>query len=96
MEHRWGVRHAVSCPVHLRTRGGLRAPGRLCSVSISGGFVVTPLPVPLLSYVEVLLMPQTRERGWGPAIEGGWFVTPRRDSGSSGVSSRPGPSGCPA
>ena len=28
------------------------------------------LPVPLLSYVEVLLMPQTRERGWGPAIEG--------------------------
>jgi PilZ domain-containing protein len=53
MEHRWGHRHEISRAVHLGTRSGLGARGRISNVSISGAFVVSPLPVSLFSYVEV-------------------------------------------
>ena len=79
MEHRWGLRHEVSCPVHIRTRGGLMAQGRICNVSISGALVVTPLPVSLLSYVEILLVPDNPRRGIGAAIEA--QVVRRTDAG---------------
>ena len=69
MEHRWGLRQAVNCPVRIRTRGGLIAPGRVCNVSISGAFVLMPLPVALLSYVEILI-PQRQGRAMSTAIEG--------------------------
>jgi hypothetical protein len=53
MEHRWGHRHEISRAVHLGTRSGLASRGRISNVSISGAFVVSPLPVSLFSYVEV-------------------------------------------
>ena len=53
MEHRWGHRHEISRAVHLGTRSGLAARGQITNVSISGAFVVCPLPVSLFSYVEV-------------------------------------------
>lgn len=53
MEHRWGHRHEISRAVHLRTRSGLVAHGRISNVSISGAFVVSPLPVGLFSYINV-------------------------------------------
>jgi len=53
MEHRWGHRHEISRAVHLGTRSGLAARGRITNVSISGAFVVSPLPVSLFSYVEL-------------------------------------------
>ncbi|MGH8137479.1 MAG: PilZ domain-containing protein [Steroidobacteraceae bacterium] len=53
MEHRWGQRHEIDRIVRLRTRGGLVARARITSVSISGAFVVSPLPVVLLSYVRI-------------------------------------------
>jgi hypothetical protein len=53
MEHRWGHRREISRAVHLGTRSGLAARGRITNVSISGAFVVSPLPVSLFSYVEV-------------------------------------------
>jgi hypothetical protein len=53
MEHRWGHRREISRVVHLGTRSGLAARGRISNVSISGAFVISPLPVSLFSYVEV-------------------------------------------
>jgi hypothetical protein len=53
MEHRWGHRRDISRAVHLGTRSGLAARGHISNVSISGAFVVSPLPVSLFSYVEV-------------------------------------------
>ena len=53
MEHRWGHRREISRAVHLGTRSGLAARGHISNVSISGAFVVSPLPVSLFSYVEV-------------------------------------------
>jgi len=53
MEHRWGNRHEISSPVHLGTRNGIAARGRICNVSISGAFVESPLPVSLFSDVRV-------------------------------------------
>ena len=53
MEHRWGHRREISRAVHLGTRSGLAARGRITNVSISGAFVVSPLPVSLYSYIEV-------------------------------------------
>lgn len=53
MEHRWGHRHEISRAVHLGTRSGLAARGRITNVSISGAFVVSPLPLSLFTYVEM-------------------------------------------
>jgi hypothetical protein len=53
MEHRWGERRPSNKPVYLRCRSGLAAKGCVRDVSISGAFVVTPLPAPLFSYVCV-------------------------------------------
>ena len=53
MEHRWGQRREVSRAVHLRTRGGLVARGRLVNVSLSGAFIVSPLPGTVSSHIEV-------------------------------------------
>jgi hypothetical protein len=53
MEHRWGHRREISRAVRLGTRGGLAARGQITNVSISGAFVVSPLPVSLFSYLEV-------------------------------------------
>ncbi len=53
MEHRWGHRREVSRAVHLGTRAGVVARGRICNVSISGAFIVTPLPIRLFAYVRV-------------------------------------------
>jgi hypothetical protein len=53
MEHRWGQRKAVHKLVRVRTRAGVAAQGHITNMSISGAFVNTPLPVPLLSVIEV-------------------------------------------
>jgi hypothetical protein len=53
MEHRWGQRRDVNRAVHLQTRSGVVAQGRITNVSMSGAFVVSPLPARLYSYVEV-------------------------------------------
>jgi PilZ domain len=53
MEHRWGHRYEVSRPVRLGTRGGVMARGKLCNVSISGAFIVSPLPVALFAHIQV-------------------------------------------
>jgi hypothetical protein len=53
MEHRWGHRHEISNQVQLGTRGGIAARGRICNISLSGGFVESPLPVSLFSDLRV-------------------------------------------
>jgi len=56
VEHRWGQRKSVNASVQLRTQGGIVALGRLLNASLSGAFVQTPLKVPPLSRV-VLIIP---------------------------------------
>jgi hypothetical protein len=70
MEHRWGERRPSNKPVYLRTRGGVAAKGCVRDVSISGAFVVTPLPVPLFSYVSVYFHGPYGLRHMNSAAEG--------------------------
>jgi hypothetical protein len=53
MEHRWGIRNEVNKAVRLETRSGTTGRGRVTNVSISGAFIVSPLPVRLHSHVTV-------------------------------------------
>jgi hypothetical protein len=53
MEHRWGNRHTISRPVHLWTRGGIAARGRISNVSMSGAFIASPLAAGVFSYIRV-------------------------------------------
>jgi hypothetical protein len=70
MEHRWGHRHEISRPVRVGTRGGVLARGRICNVSISGAFVVTPLPVTLFSHVQIQFTAMVAGERKSTAIEG--------------------------
>lgn len=79
MEHRWGKRWEVERAVHLRTRSGVASRGRVCNVSISGAYVVAPLPVRLLSHVQVHFVAEQMSRRVTTAIEG--QVVRRTDDG---------------
>jgi hypothetical protein len=70
MEHRWGNRHEISRPVRLGTRGVIAARGRICNISLSGAFVVSPLPVSLFSYVQVQFTPMLNGKRTATAVEG--------------------------
>ena len=70
MEHRWGHRHEISRTVHLGTRSGLAARGRISNVSISGAFVISPLPLSLFSYVEVQFTAMLDGKRATMAVEG--------------------------
>ena len=82
MEHRWGNRHAISRPVRLATRNGIAARGRICNVSISGAFVVSPLPVSLFSYIRVQFTAMLNGKRTATAVEG---QVVRQDAGGFGV-----------
>jgi len=70
MEHRWGNRREISRAVHLATRGGLVARGRTCNVSISGAFVVSPLPATLYSYIDVQFIAMLNGKPTRTVVEG--------------------------
>src|SRR5882672_8126522 len=70
MEHRWGHRREISRAVHLGTRSGVAARGRITNVSISGAFVVSPLPLSLFSYVEVQFTAMVNGKRATMAVEG--------------------------
>jgi hypothetical protein len=70
MEHRWGHRREINKPVHLGTRGGRVARGRICNVSISGAFVVSALPLTLYSYVQVQFTATVEGRRTTTSVEG--------------------------
>jgi PilZ domain-containing protein len=55
VEHRWGQRKSINASVQLRTQGGIVALGRLLNASLSGAFVQTPLRVPPLSRVLLII-----------------------------------------
>lgn len=70
MEHRWGQRWDVQRAVHLRTRSGLASRGEVRNVSISGAFIVAPLPVRLLSYIQVHFVAESVGQRASRSIEG--------------------------
>ena len=70
MEHRWGHRHEISRAVHLGTRSGLAARGRISNVSISGAFVVSPLRVSVFSDIEVQFTAMVNGRRARMTVEG--------------------------
>ena len=52
MEHRYGTRHEVDIGVYARSHGGVvSSAGFLRDISASGGFLLTHLPIPLISWV---------------------------------------------
>jgi hypothetical protein len=62
MEHRWGQRRQTNRSVLLKTQGGLAAQGHIRNVSLSGAFVVTPLPVPPLTRLLLFMTPDGSDR----------------------------------
>jgi PilZ domain len=82
MEHRWGHRREISRPVHVGTRGGVLARGRICNVSISGAFVITPLPVTLFSHVQLQFTAMVAGERRSTALEG---QVVRKDSTGFGI-----------
>jgi len=56
MEHRWGRRVALDLPVHITLPTGDSAVGVLRDASISGGFVKTPLHLPVCTRLGVVLL----------------------------------------
>jgi PilZ domain-containing protein len=70
VEHRWGQRQQIQRRVRLRTRSGVIGHGVVSDVSISGAFIVSPLPTPLLSYVQVQFTTADHGYRFGTAIEG--------------------------
>lgn len=65
MEHRCGTRYAADVRVYIRTEDGLvSSTGRLCELSVSGGFVRTALPVQPLCcvLVQLLIAPSSAAR----------------------------------
>src|ERR1700744_5421250 len=70
MEHRWGHRYEVSRPVRLGTRGGVMARGKICNVSISGAFIVSPLPVALFAHIQVQFRAMVDGRRTSTTVEG--------------------------
>lgn len=69
MEHRWGHRREINRAVHLETRAGLHSRGRITNVSISGAFVVSPLSVPLYSYIRVQFIGMSHGKRAQMAVE---------------------------
>jgi hypothetical protein len=82
MEHRWGHRHQINRGVQLETRAGVISRGRVTDVSISGAFVVTPLPIPLFSYVHVQFTGTLDGKRTRMAVEG---QVVRKGDGGFGV-----------
>jgi hypothetical protein len=82
MEHRWGHRQKISRTVQLDTRGGLAARGRICNVSISGAFIVSPLPVNLFSYVKIQFIAMLNGKRTATALEG---QVVRKDASGFGI-----------
>lgn len=82
MEHRWGHRREVSRAVHIGTRSGLVAQGRIANVSISGAYIVSPLAVSLFSYVQLQFTAMLHGKRTTASIEG---QVVRKDSSGFGV-----------
>jgi hypothetical protein len=82
MEHRWGHRREVSRTVHIGTRSGLVARGRIANVSISGAYVVSRYPVSLFSYVQLQFTAMLHGKRTTAAIEG---QVVRKDASGFGI-----------
>lgn len=66
MEHRYGMRYPVDVGVYARSlHGAVSSVGRLCEISISGGFVKTTLPIRPLAYISLEILVSGR-----PSLEG--------------------------
>jgi hypothetical protein len=69
MEHRWGQRRAANRSVYLRTHSGLAAHGVLQNASVSGAFILTPLPCPLFTRVQLFIAAEGKDRRTPQPIE---------------------------
>jgi hypothetical protein len=82
MEHRWGHRREISRSVQLETRSGVVAHGRITNVSISGAFIVSPLPLGLFSYVQVQFTAMLNGKRTPMTVEG---QVVRKDEAGFGI-----------
>ena len=56
MEHRWGQRRRCRARVCISTGGGVFGLARLRTVSLSGAFLETALPLPLFAQIAVAVL----------------------------------------
>jgi hypothetical protein len=66
MEHRCGLRRAVTRRVTLRTRSGVVGTATICEVSASGGRIECPVALPLHS---IVILKFTDARGRRESLE---------------------------
>ncbi len=59
MEHRWGIRMDVHAAAEIRTADGLSKVVKVRSASLSGAFLETDTPCPLLSRIAVRPLAKT-------------------------------------
>lgn len=62
MEHRWGERVALDCPVRLELHDGSGIEGRLRNASISGALIETGARVPAYALLNVIVPADTGVR----------------------------------
>jgi hypothetical protein len=55
MEHRWGERVTLDCPVRLEFQHGPGTEGRLRNASISGALIDTAARLPMYTMVNVVI-----------------------------------------
>ncbi|HET7811908.1 MAG TPA: PilZ domain-containing protein [Steroidobacteraceae bacterium] len=53
MEHRWGQRRPCRACVRVTSAAGFAGDGELRNVSMSGAYLMTPMPLPLFSRLTV-------------------------------------------
>jgi hypothetical protein len=70
MEHRWGQRRQINRSVLLKTQGGLAAQGQIRNVSLSGAFIVTPLPVAPLTRLQLFFGVEGSDRRLLQPVDG--------------------------
>jgi PilZ domain len=54
MDHRWGHRSRADLPVQLRVSSRILATGRLCDISISGGFIRSATVPALMTRIRLI------------------------------------------
>ena len=69
IEHRWGLRHQIDRPASLWTTAGVASRGDVISVSISGAFIATPVPLPLLARIRIRFTPLPGKANLKASIE---------------------------
>lgn len=69
MDHRWGRRVPIDCPVRIAAHRFAVRDGQLIDLSVSGALIEADLDSRVLSRVQVILLLPARPRHDAPVVE---------------------------